>query len=81
MLADPDYPNKVLEGRQAEIVWCDHANSCMRRLILRSASYAVVALLTLGVAVPGGPARPDGPVVHTVTAFPASMSARASETV
>lgn len=35
LLADPDYPNKVIEGRQAEIVWCDHANSCMRRLILQ----------------------------------------------
>ncbi|WP_193597567.1 NADH:flavin oxidoreductase [Microbacterium sp. YJN-G] len=35
LLADPDYPNKVLEGRESEIVWCDHANSCMRRLILQ----------------------------------------------
>lgn len=34
VLADPDYPQKVLGGREAEIVWCDHANSCMRRLIL-----------------------------------------------
>lgn len=35
LLADPDYPRKVLEGRESEIVWCDHANSCMRRLILQ----------------------------------------------
>lgn len=35
LLADPDYPKKVLEGRESEIVWCDHANSCMRRLILQ----------------------------------------------
>lgn len=35
-LADPDYPKKVIEGREAEIVWCDHANSCMRRLILQA---------------------------------------------
>lgn len=35
LLADPDYPNKVLQGRTSEIVWCDHANSCMRRLILQ----------------------------------------------
>jgi 2,4-dienoyl-CoA reductase-like NADH-dependent reductase (Old Yellow Enzyme family) len=35
MLADPDYANKVLEGRVGDIVWCDHANSCMRRLILQ----------------------------------------------
>ena len=33
LLADPDYPNKVLEGRLSEIVWCDHANSCLRRLM------------------------------------------------
>ncbi|MET0780073.1 MAG: NADH:flavin oxidoreductase [Microbacterium sp.] len=33
LLADPDYPNKVIEGREGEIVWCDHANSCMRRLM------------------------------------------------
>ncbi|WP_051808254.1 NADH:flavin oxidoreductase [Actinoplanes subtropicus] len=37
MLADPDYATKVLEGRSTEIVWCDHANSCMRRLILQVA--------------------------------------------
>ncbi|WP_164546415.1 NADH:flavin oxidoreductase [Corynebacterium hylobatis] len=34
MLADPDFPTKVLEGRDDEIIWCDHANSCLRRLIL-----------------------------------------------
>ena len=34
MLADPDYATKVLEGRVSDIVWCDHANSCMRRMIL-----------------------------------------------
>jgi 2,4-dienoyl-CoA reductase (NADPH2) len=34
MLADPDYAVKVLEGRETDINWCDHANSCMRRLIL-----------------------------------------------
>lgn len=33
MLADPDYALKVIEGREHEIVWCDHANSCLRRLI------------------------------------------------
>lgn len=36
MLADPDYAVKVIEGREAEIVWCDHANSCLRRLILNA---------------------------------------------
>jgi 2,4-dienoyl-CoA reductase (NADPH2) len=34
MLADPDYAVKVIEGRTSEIVWCDHANSCLRRLVL-----------------------------------------------
>ena len=34
LLADPDFPNKVLQGRQNEITWCDHENSCLRRLIL-----------------------------------------------
>ena len=34
LLADPDYPVKVVEGRTSEIVWCDHANSCLRRLVL-----------------------------------------------
>lgn len=33
LLADPDYANKVIGGRETEIVWCDHANSCMRRLM------------------------------------------------
>lgn len=33
LLADPDYANKVIEGREGDIVWCDHANSCMRRLM------------------------------------------------
>jgi 2,4-dienoyl-CoA reductase-like NADH-dependent reductase (Old Yellow Enzyme family) len=33
LLADPEFPNKVLQGRQEEIVWCDHENSCLRRLI------------------------------------------------
>lgn len=34
MLADPDFPKKVLEGSVDEIIWCDHVNSCLRRLIL-----------------------------------------------
>ena len=34
LLADPEFPNKVLSGRMDEIVWCDHNNSCLRRLIL-----------------------------------------------
>src|SRR5699024_2434430 len=34
LLADPDYPSKVLTGRVDEIVWCDHNNSCLRRLLL-----------------------------------------------
>ena len=34
MLADPDYASKVIEGRERDIVWCDHSNSCLRRLIL-----------------------------------------------
>jgi 2,4-dienoyl-CoA reductase-like NADH-dependent reductase (Old Yellow Enzyme family) len=33
LLADPEFPNKVLQARQEEIVWCDHDNSCLRRLI------------------------------------------------
>jgi 2,4-dienoyl-CoA reductase (NADPH2) len=33
MLADPDYATKVITGRQAEIIWCDHSNSCIRRLM------------------------------------------------
>lgn len=33
LLADPDFPAKVLEGRTDEIIWCDHNNSCLRRLI------------------------------------------------
>jgi 2,4-dienoyl-CoA reductase (NADPH2) len=33
LLADPDYAKKVIDGRGDEIVWCDHANSCMRRLM------------------------------------------------
>lgn len=34
LLADPDFPRKVLEGREDQVVWCDHNNSCLRRLIL-----------------------------------------------
>ncbi|MBX3099537.1 MAG: NADH:flavin oxidoreductase [Salinibacterium sp.] len=33
LLADPDYANKVFSGREGDIVWCDHANSCLRRLM------------------------------------------------
>lgn len=33
LLADPDFPNKVLGAREHEIIWCDHNNSCLRRLI------------------------------------------------
>jgi 2,4-dienoyl-CoA reductase (NADPH2) len=33
MLADPDYANKVREGRVGEIVRCDHSNYCLRRLL------------------------------------------------
>ena len=33
LLADPDYPAKVLGGRESEIVWCDHSNSCLRSLM------------------------------------------------
>lgn len=33
LLADPDYANKVLGDRLSEIVWCDHGNSCLRRLM------------------------------------------------
>ncbi len=34
MLADPNYANKVREGRADEIVCCDRNNLCMRRLIM-----------------------------------------------
>lgn len=34
LLADPEFPNKVLQGQQEKINWCDHDNSCLRRLIL-----------------------------------------------
>ncbi|WP_185714991.1 NADH:flavin oxidoreductase [Gulosibacter macacae] len=33
LLADPDFPNKILAGRESDITWCDHNNSCLRRLI------------------------------------------------
>ncbi len=33
LLADPDFPNKVMAGRLDEVVWCDHDNSCLRRLM------------------------------------------------
>ena len=33
MLADPDYAQKVIEGRERDVVWCDQTNSCLRRLI------------------------------------------------
>lgn len=34
MLADPDFPDKVLQGNLDSVVWCDHSNSCLRRLLL-----------------------------------------------
>lgn len=34
LLADPEFPNKVLQGQTEKITWCDHENSCLRRLIL-----------------------------------------------
>ncbi|NHN39885.1 NADH:flavin oxidoreductase [Pseudomaricurvus alcaniphilus] len=36
MLADPDYANKIIQGRENEIVWCDHSNSCLRRLMINA---------------------------------------------
>lgn len=36
MLADPDYATKVIFGRTADIVWCDHSNACVRSLILNA---------------------------------------------
>lgn len=39
MLADPDFPNKILEGREQEVIWCDHNNSCLRRLMLNVPVY------------------------------------------
>jgi 2,4-dienoyl-CoA reductase-like NADH-dependent reductase (Old Yellow Enzyme family) len=34
LLADPEYANKVRDGRVDEIVWCDRSNECLRRLLL-----------------------------------------------
>ena len=34
LLADPEYPNKVKEGRVSEVVWCDRNNVCLRRLLM-----------------------------------------------
>lgn len=34
LLADPQYPNKVLNGRAADIVRCNEDNYCIRRLML-----------------------------------------------
>ncbi|KQU38441.1 MULTISPECIES: NADH:flavin oxidoreductase [unclassified Rhodococcus (in: high G+C Gram-positive bacteria)] len=34
LLADPAFADKLKHGREDEIVWCDHQNSCLRRLIL-----------------------------------------------
>jgi 2,4-dienoyl-CoA reductase (NADPH2) len=34
LLADPQFANKLRDGREDEIIWCDHQNSCLRRLIL-----------------------------------------------
>ncbi|WP_422202293.1 NADH:flavin oxidoreductase [Aquabacterium sp.] len=36
MLADPDYAGKVLDGRAKDVVWCDHSNECLRRLVLNA---------------------------------------------
>ncbi|CAM2157909.1 NADH:flavin oxidoreductase/NADH oxidase [Paraburkholderia tropica] len=33
LLADPDYPRKVFEGRGEDVVRCDRENQCVRRLI------------------------------------------------
>jgi 2,4-dienoyl-CoA reductase (NADPH2) len=34
MLADPDYPRKVVEGRIDQITRCDRDNQCIRRLMI-----------------------------------------------
>lgn len=34
LLADPEYPNKVVNGRAEEIVRCDRQNLCIRRMIM-----------------------------------------------
>ncbi|MGO1543462.1 MAG: NADH:flavin oxidoreductase [Gulosibacter sp.] len=33
LLADPDYPNKVIQGRTADIVWAERDNGVMRALM------------------------------------------------
>jgi hypothetical protein len=35
LLADPEYVNKVREGRINEIVKCNRSNYCMRRMVLQ----------------------------------------------
>lgn len=34
MIADPEYANKVRDGRLPETVRCDRDNQCMRRMIM-----------------------------------------------
>jgi 2,4-dienoyl-CoA reductase (NADPH2) len=34
LIADPEYPNKVRDGRLREIVRCDRNNLCMRRMVM-----------------------------------------------
>jgi 2,4-dienoyl-CoA reductase (NADPH2) len=34
MIADPDYANKVRDGRLREIIQCDRDNLCMRRMLM-----------------------------------------------
>ncbi|MCA8888401.1 MAG: hypothetical protein KDA46_06220, partial [Parvularculaceae bacterium] len=34
MLADPDYANKVRDGRLNDIIWCNRENVCLRRLMM-----------------------------------------------
>ena len=34
MIADPEYANKVREGRADQIVQCDRHNTCMRRMVM-----------------------------------------------
>lgn len=33
LLADPEYPNKVRDGRLDEVVWCDRQHECLRTLL------------------------------------------------
>jgi dimethylglycine catabolism A len=65
LLADPDYPRKLREGRPDRIVVCDRDNHCLRRTMLNLPAQCP---RNPALGQEGHPSKPVGPVVRMLAA-------------